>query len=146
MATNEELIVKVNELLAVELADKQKAKAKEASEAWTKSAAISLVVIAVLGATAVQRSGSLGSRSLKHLNAAKLSSGCVISKSLGANHLHGQGCRLANDFDLFRRACQRWKIRCPRRIAGRGIDQQEFASNIRRPAWGRIQREWKGCN
>lgn len=70
MATNEELIVKVNELLAEVAADKAKAKAKEASEAWTKAAAISLVIIAVLGATAVQRSGSFGSRSLKHLNSA----------------------------------------------------------------------------
>lgn len=70
MATNEELIVKVNELLDEGLADRAKAKAKEASEAWTKSAAISLVLVAVLGATAVQRSGSFGSRSLKHLNAA----------------------------------------------------------------------------
>jgi hypothetical protein len=70
MATNEELVVKVNELLDELAADKKKAKEKEAAESWTKSAAISIVVIAVLGAVAAQRSGSYGTRSLKHLNKA----------------------------------------------------------------------------
>lgn len=70
MATNEDLVVKVNELLGELAADKQKAKEKEAAEAWTKSAAISIVVIAVLGAVAAQRSGSFSTRSLKHLNRA----------------------------------------------------------------------------
>src|SRR5262249_43143624 len=51
-------------------ADKKKAKEKELAEAWTKPAAVSIVILAVLGATAVQRQGSFGSKSLKHLNAA----------------------------------------------------------------------------
>jgi hypothetical protein len=70
MATHEDLVVKVNELLEEMAADKRKAKEKEATESWTKSAAISIVVIAVLGAGAAQRSGSFSTRSLKHLNKA----------------------------------------------------------------------------
>jgi hypothetical protein len=70
MATNEDLIVKLEQVLAELEADKKKAKDKELAEAWTKTAAVSIVILAVLGATAVQRQGSFGSRSLKHLNAA----------------------------------------------------------------------------
>jgi hypothetical protein len=70
MATTDELISKTSQLLEEMAADKKKAKDKEAAEAWTKTAAISIVVIAVLGAVAAQRSGSLSTRSLKHLNTA----------------------------------------------------------------------------
>lgn len=70
MATNEDLIVKLDHVLTELDADKKKAKDKEAAEAWTKPAAVSIVLLAVLGATAVQRQGSFGTRSLKHLNAA----------------------------------------------------------------------------
>ena len=70
MATNDELIVKLEQVLGELEGERTKAKKKEAAEAWTKTAAISIGVLAVRGAPAVQRSGSLGSRSLKHLNAA----------------------------------------------------------------------------
>jgi hypothetical protein len=63
------MIRRVEALLTEIETDKQKAKAKEEAEAWTKPAAVSLVIIAVLAATAVQRSAGFGSRSLKHLNA-----------------------------------------------------------------------------
>lgn len=68
--TNEELREKLDHLLETMAAEKKAAKEKEAAEAWVKPAAVSLVLLAVLSATAVQRSGSYGSRSLKHLNAA----------------------------------------------------------------------------
>jgi hypothetical protein len=70
MATNEDLIGRMTVVLDEMASEKQKAREKEASEAWTKSAAISIVVVAVLGATATQRSASFGSKALKHLNAA----------------------------------------------------------------------------
>jgi hypothetical protein len=57
------------------LVDELKAKnAKELetkeAEKWTKTAGVSLVVIAVLAATAVQKSGSYGSRAALHTNQA----------------------------------------------------------------------------
>jgi len=70
MATNQDLIDKLEKVLDDLETDKKKAKEKEASEAWTKPAAVSIVVLAVLGATAVQRQGSFSTRSLKHLNSA----------------------------------------------------------------------------
>lgn len=70
METDDALLGRVNKLLDELAADKKKAKEKEASEAWTKPAAISVVVLAVLGATATQRGGSYSTRALKHLNAA----------------------------------------------------------------------------
>jgi hypothetical protein len=70
VATNEDLILKLEKLLTELDADKKKAKEKELAEAWTKPAAVSLVILAVLGATATQRQGSFSTRSLKHLNAA----------------------------------------------------------------------------
>jgi hypothetical protein len=68
--TNEDLHAKLEQVLEELAADKKKAKEKEAAEAWTKPAAVSIVILAVLGATAVQRQGSFGSRSLKHTNSA----------------------------------------------------------------------------
>ena len=70
MATNEDLIVKCNELLEELANEKRKAKEKEAKEAWTKTAAISIVVIAVFGGTAAQRSGVFSTRGLQRLNQA----------------------------------------------------------------------------
>lgn len=67
--SNEDVLHRVKDMLDQIDADRAKAKAKEANEAWTKQAAISLVVIAVLSATAVQRSGSYSGRSAKHINA-----------------------------------------------------------------------------
>jgi Domain of unknown function (DUF4337) len=72
MAKNEELVEKLEHVLEELAADKKKAKEKEAAEAWTKPAGVSIVILAVLGATAVQRQGSFGTRSLKHLNTAIL--------------------------------------------------------------------------
>lgn len=63
-----EIIGSTRDLLAQLAEDRRKAKAKEESEAWTKPAAVSLVVIAVLAATAVQRGGSFGTRQTKHIN------------------------------------------------------------------------------
>jgi Domain of unknown function (DUF4337) len=54
----------VDELHAKAKADADKA----ASEKWTKSAGVSLVVIAVLAATAVQKGGSYGSKAAQHTN------------------------------------------------------------------------------
>jgi hypothetical protein len=70
MATNEELILKCNELLGELANEKRAAKEKEAKDAWTKAAAISIVVMAVLGGTAAQRSGAFSTRSLQRLNQA----------------------------------------------------------------------------
>ena len=70
MATHEDLLERMTGVLDELASEKKKAKEKELSEAWTKPAAISIVVVAVLGATATQRSGSFGSKALKHLNAA----------------------------------------------------------------------------
>ena len=70
MATNEDLIVKLEQVLDELETDKKKTQDKEAAEAWTKPAAVSIVILAVLGATAVQRQGSFSTRSLKHLNSA----------------------------------------------------------------------------
>jgi len=64
----EELLRRTNQLLGELDSDRQKAKAKEASEAWTKTAAVSLVFVAVITALAVQKSTSFGSRSMKHVN------------------------------------------------------------------------------
>ena len=58
----EELLRRTNQLLGELDSDRQKAKAKEASEAWTKTAAVSLVFVAVITALAVQKSTSFGSR------------------------------------------------------------------------------------
>jgi len=65
---HEELLRRTNQLLGELDSDREKAKAKEASEAWTKTAAVSLVFVAVLTALAVQKSASFGSRSMKHVN------------------------------------------------------------------------------
>jgi heme/copper-type cytochrome/quinol oxidase subunit 4 len=65
---HEELLRRTNQLLGELDSDRQKAKAKEAAEAWTKTAAVTLVFVAVLTALAVQKSGSYGSRSMKHVN------------------------------------------------------------------------------
>jgi hypothetical protein len=70
MATSEDLVGRMTVVLDEMASEKKKAKEKELGEAWTKPAAISIVVVAVLGATATQRSGSFGTRALKHLNAA----------------------------------------------------------------------------
>jgi hypothetical protein len=63
-----ELITHVTALVR-DLDAKAKADAdKAAAEKWTKLAGVSLVVIAVLAATAVQKSGSYGSAAAKHTN------------------------------------------------------------------------------
>jgi hypothetical protein len=72
MAKTEELIEKLEQVLNELEADKKKAKQKEAAEAWVKPAGVSIVILAVLGATATQRQGSFGTKSLKHLNTAIL--------------------------------------------------------------------------
>jgi lysozyme family protein len=72
MAKNAELIEKLEQVLEELEADKKKAKEKEAAEAWVKPAGVSIVVLAVLSATATQRQGSFSTKSLKHLNTAIL--------------------------------------------------------------------------
>lgn len=65
---NEELLGKTKELLDELHAKSREEVEKKKREKWTTSAGVSLVVIAVLGATAVQRGGSYGSRAALHTN------------------------------------------------------------------------------
>jgi hypothetical protein len=66
MSIPEDLLHRTEDLLSELAADRAKAKAKEASEAWSKTAAVSIVMFAVLAAVAVQRQSTHSTRSLKH--------------------------------------------------------------------------------
>jgi len=68
MADQGELLLEVKHLVEEVYQDRRKAKEKEAAEAWTKGAAVSLVIVAVFAATAVQKSGSYAARSMKYTN------------------------------------------------------------------------------
>jgi hypothetical protein len=65
---NQELLAKTNKLLDELEAKHREEEEKRQKEKWMKPAGVSLVVIAVLAATAVQRGGSYGSRAAIHTN------------------------------------------------------------------------------
>src|SRR5690349_2258525 len=64
----QELLSKTTKLLEELDAKHNEEIEKKKRERWTTGAAVSLVVIAVLAATAVQRGGSYGSRAALHTN------------------------------------------------------------------------------